>query len=473
MKLKIKICLYSFGLILTVLVCSGILLFFIQNSQERKTIAQQQENTLSGLEKVAKEAIITQNDLLFINYIENFKNNQEIKYIILQDKNGKIIGASSFEYLGKVPTDKISEIALSSEQKISQKYFDLEGEEIAEDSLPLFSGKRKLGTLRIGYSQEFLNNIIKQGMTKSGIIFAQIAGISLSLGFILSLFFSKIITSPINKLIFSLKTVAGRNSPNKIKVSTKDEIGILIQEYNSMIDRLNELDELKDEFISTVSHELKSPLTSIVGYLGFLEKEISEKITRRQKKFILIIKENINRLTNFINDILDISLIKARKLELSFSIENLEKLVKERINFYLPQIKEKKINISLEIPPYLNLKVDKERTVQIFNNLISNAIKFTPQNGKISFFAEKEDNFALIKISDTGRGIPAEELEHIFDKFYQAKGNLSLPAGKKGTGLGLTIAKALIESQKGWIKVSSLEGEGTTFSFTLPLADRI
>ena len=236
----------------------------------------------------------------------------------------------------------------------------------------------------------------------------------------------------------------------------------LIKEQN---ERLKELDRMKSEFLSIAAHELRTPLTSI---LGFSEILLKRKLDEEKKnKFLKIINEESVSLSSLINDLLDLSRIESG---IGFKIKKVPTEIKEVIleNVDLFRAQTDKHTFKVNLPDDLvKIEADKDKISQVMENLISNAVKFSPQGGEITVSIEQSEEKAKISISDIGMGIPEKDLPHIFEKFYRADNASRAAIG--GTGLGLAIAKYIIESHGGEISVESKLGKGSTFSFTLPI----
>lgn len=234
--------------------------------------------------------------------------------------------------------------------------------------------------------------------------------------------------------------------------------------------RLQELDKLKSDFVSTVSHELRTPLTIIKEGISIVLDELYGKINGDQKKLLSTSMGNLDRLARIINDLLDISKIEAQKIELRIKKIPICDIGHKIMEEIMPKAKQNGIELLADCTPGKDVLVlaDPDRIEQIFINLISNSLKFTPKGGKITLKFEDADGFVHISISDTGLGIAKENLSKLFGKFQQfgrAEGS-----GLKGTGLGLAITKNLVELHGGTIKVESEIGKGTKFTFTIPKA---
>jgi len=226
------------------------------------------------------------------------------------------------------------------------------------------------------------------------------------------------------------------------------------------------LDRMKDEFISTVSHELRTPLTSLRGALGLLAGGALVNRPEKTQQMLEIAISNSDRLVRLVNDILDLERISSGKTELHWSMCSAEDLLRRAAG--VQQARTPRPNIRIFFAAHgVNVWADCERILQTLNNLLSNAIKFSPAGSEIHLTARNVDEGeAIIEVRDQGRGIPADKLEHIFDRFQQGDASDSRASG--GTGLGLAICKSIISQHGGRIWATSVEGKGTTFHFTLP-----
>ncbi|MCK4947884.1 MAG: HAMP domain-containing protein [Candidatus Aureabacteria bacterium] len=233
------------------------------------------------------------------------------------------------------------------------------------------------------------------------------------------------------------------------------------------ITREKEIDNMKTEFISTVSHELRTPLTTMKEFTAIISDEIPGKLTEGQREYVDIIKGNIDRLARLINNLLDISKIESGRAEFKRTLVNITDLANSIIFVLKPEIKEKHIEIKTLLPDSaVNIYADPDKIIQVFTNLIENAIKFTPENGKITVEIKDTKKEIKCSVDDTGTGIAPEDIGKLFDKFQQFG---RVPgAGGKGTGLGLSITKELVEAHNGRIWADSRPGRGSKFTFILP-----
>jgi PAS domain S-box-containing protein len=232
--------------------------------------------------------------------------------------------------------------------------------------------------------------------------------------------------------------------------------------------RLKELDKMKSDFVSNVSHELRTPLTSIKGSVENMLDGLTGALNEKQIRYLVRIKSNTDRLSRLINDLLDLSRIESGRAEVRPTRLPLTALAQEVAEHLKPLATEKLIRIEVPCPdPNATAWADRDKVTQVLVNLIGNAVKFTPPEGRVTVVLEKNENdYVQISVADTGPGILPEEANKIFSKFYQVT-NIAKQK-PRGSGLGLAISKALVEMHGGKIWVESEVGRGSTFYFTLP-----
>jgi PAS domain S-box-containing protein len=233
-----------------------------------------------------------------------------------------------------------------------------------------------------------------------------------------------------------------------------------------------EVDRLKSEFVATVSHELRTPMTPIKGYVEFLLMGGAGELTEQQEQFLDIIKSNVDRLSILVNDLLDVSRIEAGKVALSFQPIDMNEIAQEVIDNLIQVSEEdqRPVNFDLRTSEDLpSVYGDIERVRQIMTNLMDNAYKYSPENSTVTITMTPKDEILQIDIKDQGIGIFPDEHERIFERFYRGENHLVMAT--PGTGLGLPIVKELVEMHNGriWVTSSGVPGEGSTFSFSLPI----
>jgi signal transduction histidine kinase len=254
---------------------------------------------------------------------------------------------------------------------------------------------------------------------------------------------------------------------NQIAVALQN--AMLYQEQLKTAEQLREFDRLKSEFLASMSHELRTPLNSIIGFADVLLEGIDGELNERMEEDVRLIRSSGDHLRSLIGDILDMSKIEAGMMDLRYEVIDLPALARELESFARSQMLtyDKTLSFRVELSPEVKeVTADRTRLKQVLFNLISNAIKFTTE-GEVRVEMARDDGLLEVAVVDTGIGIKADNLPIVFEQFRQLDGSLTRTAG--GTGLGLPISRSLVELHGGEIYVESEVGEGTTFTFTLPV----
>lgn len=265
----------------------------------------------------------------------------------------------------------------------------------------------------------------------------------------------------------------GLDTPRVLKataVPLKNERGDLLGKVAVLHDitSFKEVDRLKSDFVSQVSHELRTPLTSIKGYIDNLKDGIAGELSGKQVTYLDRMSRNADYLAALISDLLDVSRIESGKMTLFPSRFSFRNLIESVVKILRPNLEEKHLEFELKaFPEEPRMEGDHSKLEQVVTNLVVNAIKFTPPGGRITISLERDEKFVTTSIRDTGIGIPADKQSRIFDRFYRVEPEI--PSKGNGTGLGLYIAKNIIEMHGGRIWVTSEVGHGSEFSFTLPI----
>jgi signal transduction histidine kinase len=230
-------------------------------------------------------------------------------------------------------------------------------------------------------------------------------------------------------------------------------------------EQLRELDHVKDDFVALVSHELRTPLTSIAGYLEMVLEEGAEPLTAAQRQFLVTVSRNVERLATLVNELLFLVQVDAGRLELTLAEADLNEVLAEATDAARPAANAKGIELTLETESLAPAVVDRGRIAQLVDNLVSNAVKFTPAGGRVEVRAARDDGAIALSVTDTGIGIPSDELPRLFSRFFRASSATSnaIP----GTGLGLAISQAIAEAHDSTITVQSTLERGTTFRLRL------
>ncbi len=231
----------------------------------------------------------------------------------------------------------------------------------------------------------------------------------------------------------------------------------------------HEIAQMKNEFVSTVSHELRTPLTSIKGYVDLILDGDAGEINEIQQDFLSIVKENSDRLVQLINDMLDISRIESGRIHLKVEPLSITESIEGAVDTFRAVLAQTGRSIETAVPESLPLAAgDRDRIGQVLINLISNAVKYSPEGGGVTVGAHVKDGFVVVSVADEGLGISREDQKQLFTKFYRVDSAMTRDIG--GTGLGLSICKSIIELLGGRVWVESTLGKGSTFYFSVPVA---
>lgn len=344
---------------------------------------------------------------------------------------------------------------------------------LLEDVTPLLTGAQDSLTLVADAIDERSVRQVERAQTISAaavttVILSLLATLAAAL--LIGLWTTGALTVPLRRLRAATAGVAGGRFEitERLPYDRKDEIGDLSRSFRAMTVQLAELDRLKAEFLSMASHDLKTPINVIGGYAELLESGVYGEATERQKDILRTIQEQSASLTTQVNQLLNASRIEAGGFRVDLEEMVVPDLMTAVQRTFAALADQKSIDFSVEVDPRAPSRIvgdaDRLRN-EVLGNLLSNAFKFTPEDGTIRVRAlPGSDNELCIEIADSGKGIPREEIPHIFDKFYQ----VGSAERRIGTGLGLAIARQVVEAHNGRIDVESELGRGTTFTVCLP-----
>lgn len=316
---------------------------------------------------------------------------------------------------------------------------------------------------RIRQSERLSARALTMGVILVGLILA-VAGL-------ISFFTTRSITGPVNRLQKQTRQLAHGKFEEITGIQSPPELSHLADEFNIMSTRLRALDELKAEFISHVSHELRTPLTAIKEASSMLIEGVYEDRPESRQELFSIIHEECKRLIGSVNQILDLSRMEAGLMPYRFEERSLVPVIQRTLSKLEPIALQKGIQLrQKDFPEMFVVVMDQERMGQVLENLVGNALKYTSSGGTVTVEALRpsdQPDRVQVSVKDTGDGIPQEHLETIFEKFRRADAG---QGGPGGTGLGLVIARGIIEAHRGKIWVESQQGKGSAFHFTLPVS---
>lgn len=313
-----------------------------------------------------------------------------------------------------------------------------------------------------------MDDIITSSRQILGLIFVIIAVLSVAC-WLMVFFMSQSIVEPVTKLRNAAEAITKGDFSHNVEKTGNDEIGALTDSFNKMTKELKEVDQMQSDFIANISHDFRSPLTSIKGYVeAMLDGTIPEE---RYPRYLGIVLDETNRLAKLANNVLDLTKMENGQYELNQTVFDVNESIITLALGFEQRVEEHQIRMDFQLlQDKLFVYADLSLIERVIYNLLDNALKFTPDGGTVTVETSIVNRKATVSVSDTGMGISKESLPYVFERFH--KGDRSRGKDKKGTGLGLTIAKQIMLAHHEDIDVFSTEGEGTTFTFTLPLASK-
>ena len=309
--------------------------------------------------------------------------------------------------------------------------------------------------------EQSLNGMYKAGLSSLLLV--------MMFGIIVVYYLSIRITKPMLSLNEAAKVIAGGNFEHRVEIVSDDEVGQLADSFNHMAESLNNYEKVRREFIANVSHDLRSPLTSMQGFLNaILDGTVP---VEKQDKYLRIVLEETKRLSKLTNDIVDLSRAQESNITLECSRFDVNKLIRSNILRVEPRLNDKKLLVNAVFEHQETFVfADSDKIDRVIYNLIDNAIKFSPAESKIEVETTWKDNKVIIQIQDSGPGISKEDQKFIFDRFYKA--DSSRGEDKLGSGLGLSIVKEFLLAHGENIAVKSQPGKGAEFIFSLRLTEQ-
>lgn len=388
--------------------------------------------------------------------------------VLLVDPYGAVL-ADTGALLSGTRLDK-SEVAKAlCEREAASGYYgeDLDGEKtlIGLYACPVVEGERVLGAVVLVTMAQDMYDSLKSLQLRLLLY----VGLMAVLVFALSMTVTHLMFRPINQMNEVMGQMTRGDLSVRLKVKGRNEFARLAQAFNIMCERLESLDHSRSQFVSNASHELKTPLSTMKILIETMlyQDRLDEAMT---KEFLGDINKEIDRLSSIIGDLL--TLVKMDDSETRLSSENvsLNLLLEDNLRRLQPLAREKGVEMSLQLREPLSVTGDPNRLTQVFYNLMDNAVKYTPRGGRVRVELVRKDKRAVVRVADTGIGIPKADQIHVFDRFYRVDKARSRETG--GTGLGLSIVKQIVLLHGGTVTLASEEDKGSTFTVELPMGER-
>ncbi len=347
-------------------------------------------------------------------------------------------------------------------RNMSSRYPNWKGE-FTTASYTVISGIKEVGIVEIGYYGPFYftdNDL--EFINALNVVFIAVGGISLILSLLFGYIMARRISTPISRVINTAEMISrGCYDDRSNEISNIKEIAQLTGSINNLAETLEKQEKLRKRLTADVAHELRTPLATLQSHIEAMIDGIWEADSKRLKS----VHEEIMRLGRMVGDLEKLTRFESERMALQKAEFDISELIRSILVNFEKEYADKNIRVCIEDKD-INIFADRDKISQVIINLMSNALKFTGEGGHINLTIWDNADNAMISISDTGIGIPAEDLPHIFERFYRADTSRSRLTG--GSGIGLTIAKAIIEAHKGSIIVESEIGKGTSFVVTIP-----
>jgi two-component system OmpR family sensor kinase len=362
--------------------------------------------------------------------------------IVIADAQGNIVADSAGTSSGQLPS---SQLARGAPIMVN-------GRRVGT----LLASGGQMGAMMGAPEQNFLDRV-----NRAVLIAGLVAGIvALALGFIVF----RGITAPLGRLTRAAHAVAGGDLSQRVQIRSSDEISDLGAAFNTMASNLERGEQIRREMTADIAHELRTPLSVIQGNL----EAMLDGVYPPDAEHIQPALDQAQLLTRLVEDLRTLALAEAGQLALSRQPTDVAGLVKRVAASFEAKAADKRVTLSVNAPPNLpQVRADGQRIAQVLTNLLGNALRYTPDGGRVDIRLQAEPPFIRIGVKDTGSGISPEDLPHVFDRFYRADKSRSREGG--GSGLGLAIARSIVEAHGGRIWAESEIGKGTTISFTLPM----
>ncbi|MBI3552999.1 MAG: HAMP domain-containing protein [Elusimicrobia bacterium] len=455
MTIRTKLAASLSALLIVSLSALGFGVLFVSRQFNDRDTSARVEVIESSVQRAALDALLQKDDLALISYV-NFLKGQypALAYARMNWQIGERTRALS---VGGAPAGK----------EITEKAFQVVD--------PANAGRR-VGIV-VGIDQASLREYVGQDERRLTKIITGVSSVTILVGMLFSIWFSSSLTAPLSALVRVAGEVGAGRFGASLEWESDDEVGSLVKVFNGMSQKLEELDESKKTFVSSVTHELRSPLGAIESFLHLVEEKLKAPDAAgaaQSLEYVGRIQANVQRLGRFINDLLDVAKIEKGKMECVLRPIKLQEVASEVCQFFEPKARAQEVRLGQSLDALPAVMGDSERLRQVLVNLVSNGLKFTPPGGRIEILGEQYREgvarWVEVAVVDTGRGMDESDTARLFSAFSQGRNVGEGVIGAKGTGLGLYIAKSIIDQHGGKIAVKSSRSEGTRIVFSLKVA---
>ena len=469
MRLQLRLSLTISALVI-VLSCGFILsLYLVERSYLRAQAEDARSDAAAKLATVCRDSFLSRDDIGLLNYVRHLAASPGTISAAFIGGDNRVLMHSDLSLKGSHHARPWT-LSPSARGILHRRGRENSGSrEIIEYAAPVDADGVRLGFALLDYDAAAADAEIAMALRNTLRRFGGVSLLCLAAGLLVAHYTAYSFVKPITELTNAVGRVGGGDFSTAIRNDRDDEIGRLSRDFDRMAARLHKLDELKGEFIQTVSHDLRNPLFAIVmtceyilakNTLGESEVDLTKTIWRSAQD-----------LSRMVTDILDVSKIQAGKMVYHPEPSSPAELLQSAGALYATMMSAKRLSLAVEVPNApLSAYVDRTMISRVLSNLISNAVKFSKKGGRIAIGVRPDDATAaaVFFVSDNGVGVPPEELPYLFGRFHQIAQTDPEMKGLHGTGLGLTICKGIIEGHGGKIWVESTQGRGTTIFFSVP-----
>lgn len=450
------------GLIgLLFLLFSGLLYFSDRRHLREETDRAHQLNA-DHLALACDEALLSKEDLGLVDFMNNLRRSPDLVEASCASPAGQVMIHTDLTRLNTPADDPSPALGKSVVREGPAVFWD-------------YRSRGKTGTAgaalaRVRYDARAVETRLAGLMKKTGRRLTALAAVVLGVGLFLAGVLARGLVRPIQRVAQAARRVGQGQLGTRVPEKAPGELGQLAREFNAMAEKLGQLEAMKDQFIHSVSHDLRNPLSAIATSAKTL---MTDDLPDGSRPLVEVIESSAIRLRTMVNNILDTAKMREGRLTFDRSAFSIQPILKEITRLYLPLAKQSEKTLLLQLPPDLPLLwADEEQVLRVFLNLLTNAFKFTNEGATITVSAAPPTGgFVEFSVADTGVGIDPALWARLFEPFAAVDGGEDSAQRRQGTGLGLSIVKTLVEGHGGRVTLRSARGQGTTVLFTLPVKE--
>jgi len=457
MRLRTQFVLLNSALVVLVAAIVAAAVFFSQRRVLLRQMEDDQVRRTQAFVEVCRQAAILKNELLLAGYMKILTHTPGISYAYFADGQGRIRVHSDLKYLYK----PLAEWKAGGPR------------DAIEESFPVaFGAGEPPGSAVIGFSRSHRDEVVRGAVSRMAAWVLAASGAGVAAGLAAAFALASFMTRPIREMADTARKIGEGDFKVRVDVNSSRELEGLAETLNHMAAQLLRLEELKEEFIAILSHDLRAPLAVLSTYADALKGGMLGPLTDPQKEYLQVMRDKAHQLMGFANDILDLARMKAGKMDYAIKPLDVGALAQKVADFFGLTARKRGTVLQSSVPVGLAVLGDGEKLERVLANLLSNALKFVPQEkGLIDIRAERADGMVRITVADNGPGISPENQALLFRKFSRVDAEEQRKRDISGTGIGLTIVKGIVEGHGGRVWVESEEGKGSRFLFSIPAAE--